>query len=117
MTIYTWDILLIGALSLNTYHTPSILDSPDAQDHAHADISYAYASIKLWLLLARKAAAEQPAVSASGGLQDFEGYTVKMVWNELWPPFESVIEAFEMDARAGSNSVSVNDTWGGTVGC
>ncbi|KAI0324520.1 hypothetical protein GY45DRAFT_1288775 [Cubamyces sp. BRFM 1775] len=135
MTVRAWDILLIGALSrpsgaaattllkhftaftlaystsLNTYHTPSMLDSPDAQDRAHADISYAYASIKLWLLLARKAAAEQPAVSASGGLQDFEGYTVKMIWNELWPPFESVIEAFEMDARAGSNSPLASSIW------
>ena len=94
-----------------------MLDSPDAQDRAHADISYAYASIKLWLLLARKTAAEQPVVGASGDLQDFEGFTAKMVWNELWPPFESVIEAFEMDARAGSNSVSVNHSYNLVVRC
>lgn len=130
MTVRAWDILLIGALSrpsgtaatvllkyftaftlaystsLNPYHTPSVLDSPDTQDRAHADISYAYASMKLWLLLARKTAVEQPVVGASGSLQDIEGFAVKMIWNELWPPFESVLEAFEMDARAGNHSVS-----------
>ena len=81
------------------------MDSPDDQDRAHSDISYAYASIKLWLLLARKAAREHPGVDATGALQDGEGLAAKMVWNELWPPFEAVITAFETDARSGHATV------------
>ncbi|KAI0362213.1 hypothetical protein OH77DRAFT_1416438 [Trametes cingulata] len=135
MTVRVWNILLIGALSrpsgmaanlmfqhftafmlayctsLNLYHSPAMLATPEAQDRAHADISYAYASIKLWLLLARKAASESPAIDASGGLQDREGMMAKMVWNEVWPPFETVISAFEADVRAGNNSPLASSIW------
>ncbi len=97
---------LAYSLSLNQYPNVQGLDNADAQDHAHADISYAYASIKLWLLLARKAASDHPGVDATGALQDGEGLAAKMVWNELWPPFETVIAAFEIEARAGNTSVS-----------
>lgn len=135
MTIRVWNILLIGALSrpdgaaallmfqhftaftlayntaLNQYQSPAHIASSDAQDRAHGDISYAYASIKLWLLLARKAAAERPPLDASGGLQDGEALAAQMVWNELWPPFEHVVAAFEADVHAGNSSVS----WCGRV--
>ena len=130
MTIRVWNVLALAALtrpsgtsaallfeyflafsltynaSLNIYHNLNILDSSDAQDRAHGDISHAYASIKLWLLLARKAASELPGVDATGALQDGEGLASKMIWNALWPPFETVISALEMEARAGNVSVS-----------
>lgn len=86
-------------------------DTSDVQDHAHADISTAYASIKLWLLLARKAACEHPGVDASGALVDGEGVAAKMVWNELWPPFETVITVFEGDARSGTVSPLASSIW------
>ncbi|KAI0670290.1 hypothetical protein C8Q78DRAFT_114403 [Trametes maxima] len=134
MSVRVWNILLVGALSrptseaavlmfqhfpafvlayctsLNPYHTPSQL-SVDAQDRAHADISYAYASIKLWLLLARKVASEEATVDVAGKLQDGEGLAAKMVWNELWPPFEDVVGAFEADVRAGNNSPLASSIW------
>ena len=129
MTVRGWNILVLAALSrssgasaallfehfstfslaynlsLNQYQSVHMLDNADAQDRAHADISYAYASIKLWLLLARKASQEHSGVDATGALQDAEGIAAKMVWNELWPPFETVITAFEVDARGGNVSV------------
>ena len=88
-----------------------MLDSPDAQDRAHADISTAYTSIKLWLLLARKAASGHPSEDATGALLDGEGLAAKMVWNELWPPFETVIAAFEGDARSGTVSPLASSIW------
>ncbi|KAI8998560.1 hypothetical protein BD414DRAFT_519687 [Trametes punicea] len=134
-TVRVWDILLIGALSrpsglaaallfrhfsafalsyctsLHVYNSPAALDSAEAQDRAHADISYAYASIKLWLLLARKASGERPSTDDSAGLHDGEDLAAKMVWNELWPPFESVISAFEADVRAGNNTPLASSIW------
>ena len=93
--------------SLNPYQTAANLDGagPDAQDRAHADVSCAYAAIKLWLLLARKASAGHPGHDAAGALKDGEGMAAGLVWNELWPPFEAVLAAFEAEARAGNGSV------------
>lgn len=135
MTVRVWNTLLIGALSrpdgaaatlmfkhftaftlaystsLNHYHSSAVVTGTDAvQDRAHGDISYAYASIKLWLLLARKAVPERPATDAASGLQDAETLAAQMVWNELWPPFENVVSVFEAEVRAGNNSVSRNNS-------
>ncbi|KAI1795782.1 hypothetical protein LXA43DRAFT_1163651 [Ganoderma leucocontextum] len=135
ITVRVWNILALAALSrlsgssaallfehfpifthayftsLQPYQTVHAPDSSDAQDHAHANISTAYASIKLWLLLACKAASEHPGVDASGALQDGEGLAAKMVWNELWPPFETIITAFEGDARSGTVSPLASNIW------
>ncbi|KAH9856975.1 hypothetical protein C2E23DRAFT_892456 [Lenzites betulinus] len=135
MTVRVWNTLIIGALSmpssaaaklmfdhfpsftlayntsLNLYQSPAAIASADAQDRAHGDISYAYASIKLWLLLARKLAAEEPPPNSSEEQQDGEAYAAKWVWNELWPPFEHVVSAFEADVRAGNNSPLASSIW------
>ncbi|PIL24081.1 hypothetical protein GSI_13832 [Ganoderma sinense ZZ0214-1] len=135
ITVRVWNVLTLAALSrpsgssaallfehfpiftlayctsLQSYQTVLTLDSSDAQDHAHTDISTAYAAIKLWLLLARKAASEHQSVDASGALQDGEGMAAKMVWNELWPPFETIITAFEGDARSGTVSPLASSVW------
>ncbi|TBU65728.1 hypothetical protein BD310DRAFT_803111 [Dichomitus squalens] len=135
ITVRVWNILSLAALSRSSgasaallfehfstftlayttsllpYQTVHMLDSPEAQDRAHADISTAYASIKLWLLLARKAASGHPSHDASGTLQDGEGLAAKMVWNELWPPFEMVVVAFETDSRSGNVSPVASSIW------
>ncbi|TFK89146.1 hypothetical protein K466DRAFT_545801 [Polyporus arcularius HHB13444] len=98
-------------LSISQYQSVQMLDNSEAQDRAHADISYAYAAIKLWLLLARKASIGHSGVDATGALQDAEGIAAKMVWNELWPPFEAVITAFEMDAHGGNVLPLVSSMW------
>ncbi|KAF8628329.1 hypothetical protein AX15_003874 [Amanita polypyramis BW_CC] len=49
-------------------------------DPATANINHAYIAIKLWMLLARRAVAD------AGG----EFVTFAHVWNELWPPFETL---------------------------
>ena len=65
----------------------------------------------LWLLLARKAASGLSDQNASSALQDGEGLAAKMVWNELWPPFEVVITALEVGARSGNVSPLTSSIW------
>ncbi|RDB21389.1 hypothetical protein Hypma_011626 [Hypsizygus marmoreus] len=64
-----------------------------ASESAMIDINHAYIGIKLWVLLAQKASTSDSA----GDLKTFS------VWNELWPPFESIINVFEVEARAGQS--------------
>lgn len=47
-------------------------------------------------MLAQKAAVANNA----GDLNPFS------VWNELWPPFEGLIDVFELEVRAGQSLVS-----------
>ncbi|KAG6879986.1 hypothetical protein C0992_008579 [Termitomyces sp. T32_za158] len=59
-----------------------------SSESALIDLNYAYIAIKLWILLASK-------VSESGGVgKDLQTLAV---WNELWPPFEGLIDQFELD--------------------
>jgi hypothetical protein len=59
------------------------------------DINHAYITIKLWVMLAQRA-------SADGQTSDLTAFAV---WNELWPPFESLLGALEDEARAGLSLV------------
>ncbi|KAH9951250.1 hypothetical protein B0H21DRAFT_272251 [Amylocystis lapponica] len=91
----------------------------DAQSTAHTDLSSAYAAIKLWLLLAQRSAVRQREISENRGegdsnanvLQNGEIFSARMVWNELWPPFESVMSAFEADALAGHVAPLASTVW------
>lgn len=134
MPLRAWNLILLAALSSNTTAAAATLFSyfhgfafvyhrtlrtyqnflnDGSQEVAHADISRAYASIKLWLLLCRKATAIQEVnvVQAKTGLQDKESPLVKMVWNEVWPPFEAVLTALENDPQADSHLASVSCLW------
>lgn len=46
---------------------------------ATTDINHAYISLKLWILMAGHA----------------DHYTALTTWNELWPPFENLINSLE----------------------
>ncbi|KIY72162.1 hypothetical protein CYLTODRAFT_367962 [Cylindrobasidium torrendii FP15055 ss-10] len=72
-----------------------------APDSAIADINYAYASIKLWLLIAQKRSAREGDHPT----------TALMVWNELWPPFEGVVNMFETEVQAGLSVTLALLTW------
>jgi len=65
-------------------------------DTASADINQADVAIKLWLALARK---------FENSCQQREP-VYDTVWNELWPPFEAIINVLEMEAQDGVSSVS-----------
>ena len=127
MTVRVWNILALAALSRPTAASAALLFEhfatfslayntalapyhraqldAGAEERAHADVSCAYAALKLWLLLARKAAALVAPAGAGGIFEDGEGLAANMVWNELWPPFEVVLSAFEAEARGGNVSV------------
>ncbi|KAH8106968.1 hypothetical protein BXZ70DRAFT_1003857 [Cristinia sonorae] len=121
MPLRAWNFLLLAALSSNSTAAAAALfdhfhnftfvyyralnayqhfDIDGPQQVGHADIDRAYASIKLWLLLCRKAIAiqELSLVQEDGVvLQDKDGSLTRKIWNELWPPFESVLTALEND--------------------
>lgn len=80
-------------------------------DVSAADVNRAYIAIKLWLLLARKCF-EESTVSQIENSAVFtkvdnvdEDINTRMVWNELWPPFEKLVTLSESDAEAGEISV------------
>jgi hypothetical protein len=80
-------------------------------DAAAADISHAYAAIKLWLLLTQKKAIQLNGTpklqSVSSAREDSGNIAAFMIWNELWPHFESLVNVFEVEAQFGTVSVSV----------
>ncbi|KDQ60796.1 hypothetical protein JAAARDRAFT_173016 [Jaapia argillacea MUCL 33604] len=69
-------------------------------ESAAPDINHAYAAIKLWMLLVRKR--HQNTMKLAGEAKGQEDATTRMVWNDLWPPFETIVAAFEGDAQGGS---------------
>ncbi|KAJ7285806.1 hypothetical protein C8J57DRAFT_1431486 [Mycena rebaudengoi] len=93
---------LLSAFS-TTHHTVlrAYTSATSPTESATTDINHAYIAIKLWLLLAqRKSAAD------NGG-----NVTALMVWNELWPPFESMITVLEGDFQMGMSMTTASLTW------
>ena len=125
MAVRAWNLVVLAALAEKTNRPARILldyfqpfsqaysaslsayqySEYASQDVAHVDISRAYASIKLWLLLSQKAAMVSEDDTINAQIQRDEGDCSKMVWNDLWPPFESVVVAVETDAQNGLISV------------
>ena len=106
IAIRLWIILLLAALSgpLTSKHGALMLAQFDyflspytktlgmyVQEHvpppetAAADIEYAYLAMKSWLLLLHKLSLGKEAADSRGGL-------TQKIWNELWPPFESLMK-------------------------
>ena len=52
---------------------------------AAADIEYAYLAMKSWLLLLYKISSGKEMADPRDGL-------TQKIWNELWPPFESLVK-------------------------
>ncbi|TCD71881.1 hypothetical protein EIP91_000013 [Steccherinum ochraceum] len=123
MPVRAWNLVLLAALSSNStaaaailfdyfqgfayvyYRTLSVyqhFNYDTSQEIAHASISRAYASIRLWMLLCRKATAIQEVSVAQDGISavDRETTLTRKVWNELWPPFEAALLAIEADPSA-----------------
>ena len=67
-----------------------------------ADINRAYVSIKLWLLLVRMCEIVQSGMGEGGIVHE---NSAKMIWNELWPSFETIVLSLEKDTLNGSVSV------------
>jgi len=123
LTVRTWNILAFAALSNPLNSWTSILFAhfstfsfaynvslrgfasfrTNPPETAQADINYAYNAIKLWILLALKNfrlkgvavdVERDPVV-----LVDNENAAIRMVWNELWPPFALLADSFEPEPR------------------
>jgi len=57
-------------------------------DSALADVEHAFIAIKLWLLLAQTLLVNSTHPSLD----------VQVIWNELWPPLEVLVNLFETDS-------------------
>jgi len=66
-------------------------------------INHAYIGIKLWLMLARKKALHGGDSTSKGNAGNAEEI---LVWTELWPTFESLVNIFEAEAQTENISVS-----------
>lgn len=106
--VRAWNILLLGVLSdsadthtrvllpqLNVF-TPAyyrclgtyVLEGTTPSESVVADVEHAFIALKLWLLLAQMPLANPTRESPS----------VKAIWNELWPPFEALVNLFRADS-------------------
>lgn len=79
--------------ALRTYLSSGI----SRPESAITDINQAFIAVKLWLMLAQRVST---TLSNAGGDVSIEAPLI--VWNELWPPFESLMSILEIDAQATS---------------
>jgi len=123
LSVRSWNILVLAALldgSSNqiipmfdllsafsaTHHavlrayTQSALNPAES---ATTDINHAYIAIKLWLLLAQR--------KSYGPTSNAGNAPALMVWNELWPPFEAMVEVLETDFQLGMSMTTASVTW------
>jgi len=102
-----WNILLLGVLSDSTDTHFRILlphlnvfasayykclgvyvhGGTTPSESAVADVEHAFIAIKLWLLLAQTS-----LINPTQAPLD-----VKLIWNELWPPLEVLVNLFNTD--------------------
>lgn len=120
MSVRVWNTLALVALMepsaswpemiFDQLHSCSYAHRTTLRIHVHpgtislemtmADINHAYITIKLWMMLAQK-------VSVNSQASDLASFAV---WNELWPPFEGLVDALETEGRAGLSAVSAKTT-------
>ncbi|KAG1782540.1 hypothetical protein EV702DRAFT_387062 [Suillus placidus] len=106
--VRAWNILLLGVLSdsadthirvllpqLNVFTSAYykclgtyVLEGTTPSESAVADVEHAFIALKLWLLLAQMPLANPMRESPS----------VKVIWNELWPPLEALANLFKADS-------------------
>jgi hypothetical protein len=88
----------LEAFSVTHLHTlsPYIRAAGPVSDSASADINQGYVGIKLWLMLAKRC--------EEAGQTGEPAYDA--VWNELWPPIESIVNILEAEAQNGISPVS-----------
>lgn len=77
---------------------PYIMATAGPSESAMADVNHAYAAIKLWLMIALR--------FRTSDTRHGDDMATRVVWNELWPPFESLVRVFEADALTGHTPVS-----------
>ncbi|KAH7914698.1 hypothetical protein BJ138DRAFT_1143394 [Hygrophoropsis aurantiaca] len=110
--VRTWNIILLAVLSdpsrkhalmvfsqLPAFLPPyyrclgTYVQAGATLESAAADIEHAYTGLKLWLLLAQSLSEKTTGLS---GNQDIN--PTRRIWNELWPPFETLVDIFRADS-------------------
>lgn len=93
---YFYDFTLDYHHSL-LFHRQTLISLQEVQV---SEVNNAYVALKIWLLLARKTFSLHPgretsealAVIFSSSKMD-ENVCTKLIWNELWPPFERLLQS------------------------
>lgn len=93
---HDWAFMLVSLLSCfsRTYHVGMRIFSHQdimSPEPIASVVNHAYIAIKLWVLIAGQLLATT----------DSQDSVASEVWNELWPPFEGLINSFEIETRAG----------------
>ncbi|EIN07352.1 hypothetical protein PUNSTDRAFT_144852 [Punctularia strigosozonata HHB-11173 SS5] len=135
LSLRAWNILVLAALNSASDDSPALLlghftnfsaayhvalrpfvqfsSTGSKRELTPADINHAYAGIRLWILLARRVFNKRGLVGALPSI--FQGVgedgVAKMIWNELWPPFCTVIASFDEDAEDGMISPATTSAW------
>lgn len=70
---------------------------------ATADLNYAFTAFKLWLLIATQVTHLN---SNATGEPTNAHSKVALVWNEMYPLFQGVVQTYQAEIQQGSPSVS-----------
>jgi len=89
----SFSLAYANSLQVMDGHSSALTWSPSAA----GDVSSAYAAIKLWLLLAGETASrrvnDSAGVSMPAENTQHGDNEERRIWNEVWPPFEHMIQA------------------------
>ncbi|EKM55576.1 uncharacterized protein PHACADRAFT_256290 [Phanerochaete carnosa HHB-10118-sp] len=111
--VRTWNAIVLAGLSVNGSQSPSLLlryfhafvlpyytsleplqaisEHQGLGDVESNQISRAYIAIKLWLLVVLRLLGSGLGTSSEESTDIASLHQCRMVWNELWPPFEAVV--------------------------
>jgi hypothetical protein len=69
-----------------------IMSSPRSllQDTSSIDISNAFLSMRLWMLLVQQICDQSALSTVVGHIMDRD-HCERVLWNEIWPPFERLL--------------------------
>ncbi|EJD06034.1 uncharacterized protein FOMMEDRAFT_119510 [Fomitiporia mediterranea MF3/22] len=135
LTVRAWNALVLEALQSSPEWKPAAqlfdnLSSFSASYHSSlraqiqgfglppdltaSDVNQAYVAIKLWLLLSRTCSEEARITNdgmPSAADHMLEDRNASLVWNELWPPFERLVNLLESDTEVGDVMPIANLVW------
>ncbi|KAF8590616.1 hypothetical protein K439DRAFT_1382139 [Ramaria rubella] len=80
-------------------------------ESAAPSVNHAFASVKLWMLLARKAYFRENRPSIGQDASDSDNEERK-IWNEMWPPFERLLIQSMVDGPSGEMPPLLTFVWG-----
>ncbi|KAF8522278.1 hypothetical protein BU17DRAFT_44873 [Hysterangium stoloniferum] len=79
-------------------------------DSAALSVNHAFASVKLWILLARRSCSDMESSIIAAHPVESDG-AERLVWNELWPPFERLLVQSLSNLSSGEKPPLLSFIW------